>query len=184
MARHVGIVVRGLYIVTLVALVVLGVVAFSSTPSTDGLAIAADAPAAGAQGTYTGAKRCAGCHFKEFATWKKTPHSKAYEAMAKGAPKHAGDPECLKCHITGYGIPGGYKGESTPDLVGVSCEACHGPGSKHEEVAKKYVNVKVLDEAQKKEVSSTINRVGAETCIKCHLIQTHKEHPKYEGQKK
>jgi Cytochrome c554 and c-prime len=182
MVRHAGLVVRGLYVVALAALVALGVFAFSSAPSANGLAMAADAPAA--QGTYTGAKRCAGCHFKEFMAWKKTPHSKAYENMAKGAPKYAADPECLKCHITAYGIPGGYRGEATPDLVGVSCEACHGPGSAHEEVAKKYTNVKVLSAEQKKEVNSTIHLVVADTCIKCHLMQQHKEHPKYEGQKK
>ena len=93
------------------------------------------APAVPAGQTYTGAKRCSSCHFKEFTNWKKTKH--ATDAWSKVTAKYQRDPECLKCHVTGYGVKSGYAAGTDPqilaNLVGVTCEACHGPGSKHEE---------------------------------------------------
>lgn len=142
----------------------------------------AEQPPAGGQSTFTGPKRCAACHFKEYTNWKKTNHSKAYTTMAKEAPKYAADAACLKCHITGYGVPGGYQGAATPDLVGVTCEACHGPGSTHEDIAKKYTNVKTLSAEQKKEINAPIVR-KTDNCGTCHLTVAHGEHPKYEGMK-
>jgi hypothetical protein len=40
--------------------------------------------------------------------------------------------ECVECHVTGFGKWGGFDGASkSPDLAGVQCEECHGPGSSH-----------------------------------------------------
>jgi hypothetical protein len=132
--------------------------------------------------TYTGAKRCASCHLKQFMNWKKTKHAK--EAWESVAAKYRADPECIKCHTTGYGAATGFKDEaSTPNLVGTSCEACHGPGSKHEEIAKKYANKKTLAPEEDKEVrGSTYKILPQNVCIRCHIAQNHKDHPKYDKQ--
>jgi len=43
--------------------------------------------------------------------------------------------ECLKCHTTAMGLPGGFPADGQtrehPDLASVGCESCHGPGGDH-----------------------------------------------------
>jgi hypothetical protein len=82
--------------------------------------------------TYVGRAKCASCHLKENTAWKKSKHAKAFDDLA-GAYKE--DKSCLACHVTGYGEANGYKSAtSKPELTGVSCEACHGPGSEHAKI--------------------------------------------------
>ena len=42
---------------------------------------------------------------------------------------------CVSCHVTGYGQPGGATVTHNMGgaLVNVGCESCHGPGSAHNE---------------------------------------------------
>src|SRR5271157_3885460 len=129
--------------------------------------------------TYTGAKACSACHFKQFMTWKKTKHST--DAFAKLPAKYKTDASCLICHSTGFGAATGFKDEaSTATLAGTTCEACHGPGSKHAEVAKQYANKKLSPE-EEKTVRGTIYKVLPQNvCMRCHATQVHKEHPKYD----
>ena len=139
-------------------------------------------PAPPAGQTYTGSKRCSSCHFKQYATWKKTKHFTAFTDMAA---KYQADQTCLPCHVTGYGAAGGYAGGTATDvlqnLLGVTCEACHGPGSKHEEIAKPFTNVKKLSPEQDKLVRDSIWKIQpGNICSRCHITQGHKEHPKYE----
>ena len=69
---------------------------------------------------FVGTKNCKKCHIKQFKSWKETKMAKAFEILKPGeraeAKKKAGlDPakdytkeaECLACHTTGYGKPGG-----------------------------------------------------------------------------
>lgn len=141
--------------------------------------LAAPAPLAEppADQTFTGAKACSACHFDQFLTWKQTKHAKGFEILPA---KYKKDESCLKCHTTGFGEATGYKDAKTPDLVGTSCEACHGPGSKHAEIAKGF-GTKKLDKDEEAYVRSTIHKVlPGNICKDCHLAQTHKKHPPYD----
>ena len=118
--------------------------------------------------TYTGVKRCSSCHFKQYMTWKKTKHAKeAWESMPA---KYRTSAECLVCHATGYGEATGFKDEtSTPNLAGTTCEACHGPGSKHEEACKPFLNKKKLDPDEEKIARDSIYKVHPRNvCVACH----------------
>ena len=127
--------------------------------------------------TYTGSKQCASCHLDQFLAWKGTKHSKAFDILPA---KYHTDASCLKCHSTGFGQPTGYKDASTAALAGTSCEACHGPGSKHGEIAKEFANKK-LNKEQELYVRSTIYKVlPANVCIECHDSKAHKKHPPYD----
>lgn len=128
--------------------------------------------------TFVGTKACAACHLDQFLTWKDTKHAKAFEILPE---KYKTDASCLKCHTTGFGTEGGFKDvEATPALVGAACETCHGPGSKHAEIAKTFANKK-LDKDEQAYVRSTIWKMQPKNvCVDCHLTRAHKKHPDYE----
>jgi len=114
---------------------------------------------------YVGNKKCKMCHSKLYKSWKTTTHANNYNQLVEMGK--AEDAECLKCHATGYGKPGGFEpGKENlakdPILRGTGCEACHGPGSKH--VA--------LPKAEKK---GSMGEVKKGTCESCHA--PHGGHP-------
>lgn len=135
-------------------------------------------PAAPAGQTYIGTKECASCHFEQFMAWRQTPHAKAFEIMPA---KYQADATCLACHTTGYGAATGFKSlKETPNLVANSCEGCHGPGSKHAEVAKTF-GQKKLTPQEEAQVRDTIYLMQPKNvCVECHLSAKHKAHPKYD----
>ena len=62
---------------------------------------------------------------------------------------YSGDGQCLQCHVTGFGKPGGFTSrEETPDLLGVQCEMCHGPGSLYTEMMMKKQGTYSLEDYQ------------------------------------
>ena len=135
--------------------------------------------------TYIGAKRCSACHFKQYSTWKKSKHGK--DAWESVPTKYRGAPECLKCHVTAYGAASGYAAGTAPDvlqnLLGVTCEACHGPGSKHEALCKQYSSKTKLSPEEEKIAKDSIYKfLPQNVCVRCHLVQNHKDHPKYDKQ--
>jgi peroxiredoxin len=82
---------------------------------------------------YVGSDACRSCHAAEWETWSKQPHANALASLA--AKQQAGNADCLRCHTTAYGLPGGFPAGAAPDdhadLARVGCESCHGPGEKH-----------------------------------------------------
>ncbi len=111
----------------------------------------------GRTGRYVGNDSCKNCHWDDYQHYlhsakdgtleplKKPDEQPAPEdivATAHGsrsnfaahieAQGHSWNPDCLRCHTTGYGEPGGFKSiTATPDRVGIGCESCHGPRSEH-----------------------------------------------------
>jgi len=82
---------------------------------------------------FVGSESCRECHEEEFKTWSKGPHAQAGHSLEhKG---HGADTECLACHTTGFGRPGGFPKagtiQSASGLAEVGCESCHGPGGNH-----------------------------------------------------
>jgi len=84
---------------------------------------------------HVGSESCQECHQSEYETWAASPHATAVETLSK-ADKST-DADCLACHTTGFGRPGGFPKdgavESHTDLARVGCESCHGPGAEHVE---------------------------------------------------
>jgi peroxiredoxin len=79
---------------------------------------------------YVGDGLCRDCHPREYRDWLLTPHSIAWESLQKGDKWR--DPECVSCHVTAPGRPGGYEDpDRTPHLMNVQCEVCHGAGGGH-----------------------------------------------------
>lgn len=141
---------------------------------------------------YVGVKSCKKCHFKQQKSWKKTTLASAFEVLKPGQSeekkKAAGldlkkdytqDKKCLACHATGYGTPSGYPAlpegrEFTEEEQtraglneGVTCEACHGPGSL-------YMPVKKANKEYKRDeivALGALAPVKAANCAACHVLE-------------
>ncbi len=101
---------------------------------------------------YTGAPACERCHREQFEDWQATPHGFAFSVLLARHRNYA--PRCVGCHVTGYGLPSGYRiGDPLERLRHVGCEMCHGPGSAHV-AAPSSANI--------------IRRPPREACFECH----------------
>ena len=107
---------------------------------------------AGPAGTfnYVGSTKCRLCHGadrvgNQYHLWTESKHAKAFETLgsdkAKAMAKKRGiadpqkAPECLPCHVTGYGEPVERFGPSYAQAEGISCEGCHGAGSGYSKIS-------------------------------------------------
>lgn len=106
---------------------------------------------------YVGSETCWDCHEAEYESY--TAHSKkahsyaSVKVMRKGLTE-AEYQECLHCHATGYGQPGGFVSvEETPQLQNLGCESCHGPGSLHVDSGDAY---------------DIVGDLTPEDCERCH----------------
>lgn len=102
---------------------------------------------------YAGSAGCAACHPGPYEQWSGTGHARAYETLK--AVGRWFDPECVSCHVTGYGYRGGFASEEkTPNRAAVGCESCHGPGAGHPAEV------------------TLFTPVTEDRCLKCHTEQT------------
>lgn len=143
---------------------------------------------------YVGSVKCNGsCHDAYYQAWKKTGHGKAFQLLGPGeraeAKKKAGldpekdysaDPNCLRCHTTGYRQKGGFRDANMkkpsfidpeePNKEEVGCEMCH-------TVAGGSEIRKVMKNTKGKFTKEDTEKYGqrwdyANVCARCHL------HPK------
>ncbi len=78
---------------------------------------------------YGSVDTCVGCHQAEYGRWGRTAHVSAYKTLREHAEHR--NPDCLECHATGFGKPGGFAEPGNSGLLNVQCEACHGPMAQH-----------------------------------------------------
>jgi hypothetical protein len=110
-------------------------------------------PSADSYSDYLGVAGCKDCHEQIVAGWQKTQHARAFDDLKKS--RQEGLPDCQRCHVIGYGEPGGFIDyELTPELVNVQCEECHGSGKIH-----------AADPGKK---GSILAKPGDLKCRKCH----------------
>lgn len=143
---------------------------------------------------FVGALKCnSSCHDPMYLAWAETPHAKAYNLLKPGerakAKKKAkldpdkdytGDPNCLRCHTTGYKQLGGFKGPDAkkptrkedpdePNIAAVGCEMCH-------TVMGGAMTRYIMKEKKEKFTRTEVEAVGLRydyenVCKRCH------EHP-------
>ena len=139
---------------------------------------------------YIGSKKCGMCHKSDkqgsqLPIWEKSAHANAYKtlqsaeadkiAKEKGFETKAVETDaCLKCHVTGHGLPEARFEKGFEVADGVQCEVCHGPGSE-------YKSMKVMkDQAASVKAGLVIYADAAAIeaqCKTCH----NEESPTYKG---
>lgn len=129
---------------------------------------------------YIGVKKCKMCHKGEkkgniYEKWLERGHSKAYETLATDESKEIAkklgikeDPqqakECMVCHVTGYEAAAAAKEATLTMEEGVSCEACHGPGSE-------YKSLKVMKDITAGKIDGAdygLVEPDEKLCVTCH----------------
>ena len=127
---------------------------------------------------YVGDAKCSTCHKKElignqYGEWQKGPHAKAFAtlkgekaikiAKEKGLPNPPHEsPECLKCHVTAYGLEAARIRYPLKASDGVQCESCHGPGNDYRK--------KTTMSDEKKAIAAGMWQPGKDEkiCTDCH----------------
>ena len=108
---------------------------------------------------YVGMEQCKDCHPEDVKTYSEWKYSRNFRILEMRGKEH--DPNCVPCHTTGYGKPGGFVSvEKTPHMKNIQCEACHGPASLH-------VKAPTVEEHQR-----TLN-IPKNVCTTCHRQHRH-----------
>jgi mono/diheme cytochrome c family protein len=113
---------------------------------------------------YLGVKWCVTCHSRSssnprlsmYHTWEDSAHARAWDDLPAA---DRDNPQCLRCHTTGYGMP---RRPDVPDeeLRGVQCEACHGPGSH-------YFTWRIMKDPERA-TANGLWRPTRDVCMRCH----------------
>lgn len=107
--------------------------------------------------TYTGIAGCTECHQPFIESWEKSGHAGAFASLEKVGK--SADPECIVCHVVGFGEEGGFFTiETTPELANVQCEACHGIGREH-----------------MSDYSKPMQALTEKVCLQCHTEENSPE---------
>jgi len=114
------------------------------------------------EAAYVGSKSCIECHEslnkKHIETWKKSPMAtKAFPLIQNEKDKT----KCIPCHATGFDPE-----KKTYKEENVSCEACHGPGEKYQEM---MMGAGALDGGK------IARENGLKSCTRCHHPHIAKE---------
>lgn len=144
---------------------------------------------------------CGKCHPREYESWQQTAMAHAFDLLLPGKHRqeklaggfdpdfdYSRDPECLRCHTTGYGHPGGYTPPTPGDVEaalraeqrrGVGCEGCHGPGSDYVRLFRRiHENQQPYDLADLR--AAGLWEVTADICRRCHSRDLPPGHPTQE----
>lgn len=123
---------------------------------------------------YVGASKCKMCHNsaqkgQQYKKWSEAKHAQAYAVLASDEAKETAaklgitDPQksgkCLKCHSTAYAFTEKKLAAKIKVEESVSCESCHGPGSK-------YKGMAIMKDFEKSVAAGMQNPKKA--CVKCH----------------
>ena len=141
--------------------------------------------------SFVGVKACGMCHKTEkqgeqLKIWEGSAHANAYEALksekAAAIAKEKGlespayeSKECLKCHVTEYGVDASLLDAKYVANMGVQCESCHGAGSDY----KKMSVMKDREASIKNGMRDLAIEDGSaeKLCVTCH----NEESPTFDG---
>ena len=145
------------------------------------LALVCAPHAAAQEHRYVGSKKCKMCHVKQWKSWSETSMANTFDVLKPGeraeTKRTAGldpdkdytkDADCVRCHVTGHGKEGGFAdSDSTPELAGVGCEMCHGPGGTYLEA--QYMSLKNKEYKKADLVAvGMVDQIVREQCVACH----------------
>jgi mono/diheme cytochrome c family protein len=111
---------------------------------------------------YVGSESCIGCHEslnkKHIETWKKSAMATKAFLLIRGETDKT---KCTPCHATGFDPE-----KKTYKEENVSCEACHGPGEKYQEM---------MTGADAPEGGKIARENALKSCTRCHHPHIAKE---------
>lgn len=134
---------------------------------------------------YVGVAKCEICHAtadigNQTAIWQNSAHARAYETLLNEESKRIARerglvvppneaPECLECHVTGYGLDSSRFKYPLAKEDGIQCESCHGPGSE-------YRKIDIMLDTDLS-VANGLIIPTEETCRRCHNERSPKFKP-------